>query len=193
MAAIDVGGGADEHPVRGRDVVGAKDLLRARLVEAERQRERVAAGVGDAVELADRRDVRLAVRAAQPLGDVEDDVGALRAQSLGKVVASPRGESPRRAARARWPRRRSSRRSPTRRTRRPAPERPARRPPRARRRRYWAALRRRATAPRLRQPPRARASGCTRNRYASSRPYCGIPLARARPLLLRAGGQVARH
>ena len=170
-----------------------EDLLGARLVEAERERERVAAGVGNAVELADRRNVRLAVRAAQALGDVEDDVGALGAQPLGEIVA--RLEANHLAV----PRERAGdgvdrlggvplgelvvrRRSDA-----------ARRPPRARRERYWAALRRRAKAPRPRRPPRARASGCTRNRCASSRPYCGIPLARARPFPLRAGEQVARH
>ena len=41
---------------------------------------RSAARVRNAVELADRRDVRLAVGAAESFGDVEDDVGARIAQ-----------------------------------------------------------------------------------------------------------------
>ena len=58
---------ADEPPVGRGDAVRAENLLRARLVEAEGERERIAAGVRDAVELADRRDVRLAIRAARAL------------------------------------------------------------------------------------------------------------------------------
>ena len=74
------------HRERGRrDPVVGQRLLGARLVEAERQREGVAAAVRHAEELADRRHVRLAVHAVQPFRDVEDDVGALVAQPLGEV------------------------------------------------------------------------------------------------------------
>src|SRR5690606_39675288 len=45
------------------------------LVEREPERERVAAGVAHVEELADRGDVRFAVRAVQAFGDVEDYVG----------------------------------------------------------------------------------------------------------------------
>ncbi len=64
----------------------AQDLFRPRLVETEREREGVAAGVRDAVELADRRNVGFAVRAAESLGDVEHDVRASGPQPLGKLV-----------------------------------------------------------------------------------------------------------
>ena len=63
-----------------------EDLLRARLVEAERERERVTARVRNAVELADCRYVGLAVRAAKALGDVEDNVGAFAAKALREIV-----------------------------------------------------------------------------------------------------------
>ena len=46
--------------------------------------ERVGGVVGDAEELADGRDVPLAVRAVEPLGDVEHEVGAGRAEPLGE-------------------------------------------------------------------------------------------------------------
>src|SRR5260221_632509 len=75
-------GRAHEPPVGGRNAARAEDLLGPRLVEAECQRERVAAGIRNAVELADGRDVRLAVRTAKSFGDVEDDVGAGLAKTL---------------------------------------------------------------------------------------------------------------
>ena len=62
---------------RRREARKLAHLFRPTLVEAQRERERVAPAVRHAVELADRRDVRLAVHAVEPLGDVEDDVGAL--------------------------------------------------------------------------------------------------------------------
>ena len=63
-----------------------QDLLRAALVEAERERERVGGVVGNPVELADRRDVPLAVRAVEPLGDVEHEVGPGGAEPLGEAL-----------------------------------------------------------------------------------------------------------
>ena len=65
--------------------MGGEDVLRPRLVEAERERERVAARVRDVEELADRRNVGLAIRAVEAFGDVEDDVGSLGAEALGEV------------------------------------------------------------------------------------------------------------
>ena len=56
-------------------MVVAEDLLRARLVETEREREGIAARIRDAEELADRRHVGFAIHAVQPLGDVEDQIG----------------------------------------------------------------------------------------------------------------------
>ena len=50
-------------------------LLRPALVQAERERERVGCMAGDAVELTNGRDVSLAVRAIESLGDVEHEVG----------------------------------------------------------------------------------------------------------------------
>ena len=49
-------------------------LLAERLVERDRQRRRVRAGVRDAEQLAQRRHLRLAVAALDALGDVEDQV-----------------------------------------------------------------------------------------------------------------------
>ncbi len=63
-----------------------EDLLRPRLVEAERECEGIAAGVGNSVELADRRHVRFAIHAVQPLGDVEDYVWSCSPEELGKVL-----------------------------------------------------------------------------------------------------------
>jgi hypothetical protein len=59
-----------------RDAVVSQALLGTRLVQANAESERVAAGVGDAPELAERRDERLTTRTAETLGEVEDDVGA---------------------------------------------------------------------------------------------------------------------
>ena len=53
----------------------SQDLLRPALVQAEREGERVGGVVRDAEELADGRDVSLAVGAVEPLGDVEHEVG----------------------------------------------------------------------------------------------------------------------
>jgi hypothetical protein len=64
--------------------VDAENVLGARLVEAEREREWIAARVGDVEKLADRRNVGLTVRAVESLGDVEDDVGAFGAEALGE-------------------------------------------------------------------------------------------------------------
>ena len=49
-------------------------------METERECERIAAGVGDVEEFTDRRDVAFAVHAVEPLGDVEDEVGACGAE-----------------------------------------------------------------------------------------------------------------
>src|SRR5688500_18697068 len=70
---------------RRRDTVVGERLLGLRLVEAQRQRERVARGVGNAVELADRGDMGLAIHSEETFGDVEDDVGASIAEVLREV------------------------------------------------------------------------------------------------------------
>ena len=49
-------------------------LLAERLVERDRERRRVRAGVRDAEQLAQRRDLRLAVAAFDALRDVEDQI-----------------------------------------------------------------------------------------------------------------------
>ena len=61
-------------------------LLRPPLVEAEREGERVGGVVRDAEELADGRDVPLAVRAVEPLGDVEHEVGSGSAELLREAL-----------------------------------------------------------------------------------------------------------
>src|SRR5207248_1061899 len=60
-------------------------LLGPRLVEAESQTERIAAGIGNSEKLADGRDVGLAIYAAEAFGDVEDDVGSGLAEALRKI------------------------------------------------------------------------------------------------------------
>ena len=62
------------------------------LVEAERERERVAAGVRDVEEFADRGNVGLAIRAVETFGDVEDDVGASGAESFGEFFGRLEGD-----------------------------------------------------------------------------------------------------
>ena len=57
-------------------------------MQRERERQGVARGAGDVQELADRRDVGLAVRAVEAFGDVEDEVRAgegefLREENVG--------------------------------------------------------------------------------------------------------------
>jgi hypothetical protein len=81
-----VAGGCRDEECRRPHAAGCKDLLRPRLVEAERQREWIAARIGDAVELADRRDVRLTVGTVASLGDVEHDVRPGRAQPFGELL-----------------------------------------------------------------------------------------------------------
>jgi hypothetical protein len=76
----------DECPVRSGNAARAENLLGACLVEAEREREGIAARVGDAVELADRGDVGFAIGSAQTLGNIEYDVGAGIAEPEGEVV-----------------------------------------------------------------------------------------------------------
>ena len=65
-------------------VVG-EHLLRLRLVERDRESQRVASAVRHAVELADRGHVRLAIHSVLSFGDVEDDVRSRAAQFLGKA------------------------------------------------------------------------------------------------------------
>ena len=59
-----------------------QNFLGPGFVQAQPQRQRVRAGVGQAQHLADRGDVGLAVGAVQPFGDVEDHVGPEPAQGL---------------------------------------------------------------------------------------------------------------
>ena len=61
--------------LRGRDAVVGEDLLGAALVQTDRQGQGIASRVGHAPELAEGRHVGLAVRAPEPFGHVEDDVG----------------------------------------------------------------------------------------------------------------------
>ena len=63
----------------------AEDLFRSRFVEAEREREGIASRVGNAIELADGRDVRFAILAAESFRHVEDNVRPRFAEALGKV------------------------------------------------------------------------------------------------------------
>ena len=58
-----------------RHAVVREDLLGASLVQRERKCQRIAAGVRNVEELADRGHVGLAIHAAQPLRHVEDDIG----------------------------------------------------------------------------------------------------------------------
>src|SRR4029078_2374848 len=69
--------GIDQCECGVRNSAGRQNILGSRFVEAEGEREWIAAGVRDIEKLTDRGDVRLAVRSAESLGDVEDDVGAL--------------------------------------------------------------------------------------------------------------------
>ena len=65
-------------------------LLGAALVSAEAERERIGGVIGDAEELADGRDVAFAVRAVEPLGDVEDEVGTGEREARGEQVLASR-------------------------------------------------------------------------------------------------------
>ena len=82
---IEVGELFDDGEHGRRNSVEAQSLLGPCLVEAQGERERIAAGVGNSVELADRRDVGLAVHAVGAFGDVEDDVGLCLAERLRKI------------------------------------------------------------------------------------------------------------
>src|SRR3954463_5808754 len=58
-----------------------ENLLGPALMEREAERERVRRMAGDSQELADRRDVRLAVGAIEAFRDVEHEVGPQQSQS----------------------------------------------------------------------------------------------------------------
>src|SRR5687768_8340577 len=75
---------SDDSKPRSWNSVEGESLLRLRLVEAERERERIAAGVGNPEKLADRRNVGFTIYSVKPLGDVEDDVWFCGAKTLGK-------------------------------------------------------------------------------------------------------------
>jgi hypothetical protein len=77
-------GVGDHHEGGGRDAALGQDLLGPPLMEAEGEGQRVGGVAGDTIELADGRDVTLAVHAVEPFGDVEDEVGAGGAELLGE-------------------------------------------------------------------------------------------------------------
>ena len=77
----------DERKRRRRDAVELEHLLRPRLVQRERERERIASRIRDAVELTDCRDMCFPVLTRKPLGHVEDDVRTGFAEPLRKVRA----------------------------------------------------------------------------------------------------------
>src|SRR6185437_4346521 len=81
----DFGGVPDEREGRRRYAMVRQKFLRPRLVETERERERIGARVGDAEKFANCGNVRFAIRAAQSLRNVEDDVRLSRPQPLRKV------------------------------------------------------------------------------------------------------------
>ena len=112
----------DEREIGRRNPRVADDVLRHALVQGERHDERIGEGVGDLVEIEDRRHLRLAPGAAKPLGDVEDEVPPV---SPGEPLDEPPGvadpigrvpEPPYRASRARrsFPRDRTRRSLPRR-------------------------------------------------------------------------------
>ena len=76
----------DDGKPRRRNLVEGQSLLRPGFVEAERQGERITAGLGNSEKLADRRDVRLTIHSAESLGDVEVDVRSALAKALRKIL-----------------------------------------------------------------------------------------------------------
>ncbi len=81
-----VGFALDQHERRRPDPALHERLLGAPLVECQRQGERIAAQIGDAVELGDGRYVRLAVGAAGALGHVEEEIHLGVAQASREVT-----------------------------------------------------------------------------------------------------------
>src|SRR4029079_1413777 len=77
---------ADDAEARSAHAVVGESFLCLCLVEAERKGERITAGIGNPVELADCRDMRLAVHAVSFFGDVEHDVGLFPAEILGEIL-----------------------------------------------------------------------------------------------------------
>ncbi len=70
-----------QHEGRGGYSAMREDLFASRLMQGEAQRERIRSMAGHAEELADCRDVRLAIRPIEPFGDVEHEVGAEQRES----------------------------------------------------------------------------------------------------------------
>ena len=62
-----------------------ENLLGARLVEAERKRERITARAGNAEEFTNCRYVRFAIHAVKSLGDVEHEIWLRGAEALRKI------------------------------------------------------------------------------------------------------------
>ena len=80
-------GDAPRQPERGgRDAVPLEDLLGAGLVETEAQGQRVRRVTRHAEELADGRDVALAVGTEQPFRDVEHEIRAVVEQPLREIL-----------------------------------------------------------------------------------------------------------
>src|SRR5690242_21903947 len=71
--------GINEEERRRGDAMVAENFFRACLIEAERERERIAPRVWKTEELADCRDVRFPIHAVESLGDVEDEIRLLMA------------------------------------------------------------------------------------------------------------------
>ena len=71
--------GSRGHPAMGENLLGSG------LVQCEAERERIRGVAGHAEELADCRNVRLAVRPVEPFGDVEDEVGPEQGQPRGEA------------------------------------------------------------------------------------------------------------
>ena len=69
-------GRAGQYEGRGGHSAMLEDLFAPRLMKSEAQRQRVRRMAGHAEELADCRNVRLAIRAVESFGDVEHEVGA---------------------------------------------------------------------------------------------------------------------
>ena len=62
-----------------------KNLLGAAFVEAETERQRIAAGVGDAEHVEHGRYLCFTAGAMQPFGDIEDQVGTDLSISLKRI------------------------------------------------------------------------------------------------------------
>src|SRR5687768_12366677 len=72
---------AGQHERGGGHSPMRENLFASRLMQGEAQRERIRSMARHAEELADCRNVRLAIRPVEPFGDVEHEVGAEQRES----------------------------------------------------------------------------------------------------------------